>query len=61
LIKDERSDILADSCKILNRWKKYFCQLLYVCRVDGVRQTEMHTTEPFVLEPSASQVEVAIG
>jgi hypothetical protein len=27
----------------------------------GVRQTEMHTAEPFVPEPSASEVEVAIG
>jgi hypothetical protein len=29
--------------------------------VDGVRQTEMHTGKPFVPEPSASEVEVAIG
>jgi hypothetical protein len=29
--------------------------------VDGIRQTEMHTAEPFVPEPSASEVEVAIG
>jgi hypothetical protein len=29
--------------------------------VDGVRQTEMHTAEPFVPEPSASEVEVAVG
>jgi hypothetical protein len=27
----------------------------------GVRQTEMHTAEPFVPEPSASEVEVATG
>jgi hypothetical protein len=27
----------------------------------GVRQTEMHTAEPFMPEPSASEVEVAIG
>jgi hypothetical protein len=26
----------------------------------GVRQTEMHTAEPFVPEPSASEFEVAI-
>jgi hypothetical protein len=26
----------------------------------GVRQTEIHTAEPFVLEPSVSEVEVAI-
>jgi hypothetical protein len=29
-------------------------------RAGGVRQTEMHTAEPFVLEPSASEVEVAV-
>jgi hypothetical protein len=27
----------------------------------GVRQTEMHTAEPFVPGPSASEAEVAIG
>jgi hypothetical protein len=27
----------------------------------GFRQTEMHTAEPFVPEPSTSEVEVAIG
>jgi hypothetical protein len=26
----------------------------------GVRQTEIHTAEPFVLKPSACEVEVAI-
>jgi hypothetical protein len=29
--------------------------------VGGVRQTEMNTAEPFMPEPSASEVEVAIG
>jgi hypothetical protein len=29
--------------------------------VGGVRQTEMHTAEPSVPQPSASEVEVAIG
>jgi hypothetical protein len=28
--------------------------------VGGVRQTEMHTAKPFVPEPSASEVEVAV-
>jgi hypothetical protein len=27
----------------------------------GIRQTEIQTAEPFVPEPSASEVEVAIG
>jgi hypothetical protein len=61
LVKDERGDLLADPHKILNTWKNYFCQLLNVHGAGGVRQTEMHTAEPFVPEPSASEVEVAVG
>jgi hypothetical protein len=61
LVKDERGDLLADPHNILNRWKNYFCQLLNVNGAGSVRQTEMHTAEPFVPEPSASEVEVAIG
>jgi hypothetical protein len=61
LVKDERGDLLVDLQKILNRWKNYFYQLLNVDRAGGVRQTEMHTAEPFVPEPSASEVEAAIG
>jgi hypothetical protein len=61
LVKDEGGDLLADPHKILNRWKNYFYQLLNVHRVGGVRQTEMHTAEPFVPERSASEVEVATG
>jgi hypothetical protein len=45
---------------MLNRWRNFFCQLLNVHGVGGVRQTEMHTAEPFVPEHSASQFEVAI-
>jgi hypothetical protein len=61
LVKDKRSDILADPHVILNRWKNYFCQLLNVHGAGGVRQNEKHTAKPFVLEPSASEIEVAIG
>jgi hypothetical protein len=39
----------------------YFCQLLNVHGAGGVRRTEMQTAEPFVPQPSASEVEVAIG
>jgi hypothetical protein len=45
----------------VNRGKNYFGQLLNVHRACGVRQTKMHIAEPFVTEPSASEVEVAIG
>jgi hypothetical protein len=62
LVKDDRGDLLVDPHKILKRWKNYFCQLLNLHRAGGVWQTEIHTAEPFVPEPSASEVEeVAIG
>jgi hypothetical protein len=58
LLKNEMG---VDPHKILNRWKNYFCELLNVHGAGGVRQTEMHTGQPFVPQPSASEVEVAIG
>jgi hypothetical protein len=59
LVKDERGDLIADPQKILTRWKNYFCQLLNVQGPGGIRQTKIHTAEPFVPEPSATD-EVAI-
>jgi hypothetical protein len=44
----------------LTRWKNYFCQLLLVQGAAGIRQTEIHTAEPFMPEPSAAEVEVTI-
>jgi hypothetical protein len=61
LVKNKRGDLLVDPHKILNRWKNYFCQLLNIHGVGGVRQNEMHTAEPFVPVPSASEIEVAVG
>jgi hypothetical protein len=61
MVKEKNSDLLADSHSILNRWKNYFCQLLNVLGVNDVRQTEIHTAEPLVLEPSSFEVEIAIG
>jgi hypothetical protein len=60
-VKDETGNLVLDPHKILNRWKNYFCQLLNVHRVGGIRQTEMHTAESSVPEPSDSEAEVAIG
>jgi hypothetical protein len=37
-VKDENSDLLADSHSILNRWKNYFSQLLNVDNVGEVKQ-----------------------
>jgi hypothetical protein len=60
LVKDERVDLLANPQKILTRWKNYFCQLLNVQGPGSIRQTEIHTTEPFVTEPSAAELEITI-
>jgi hypothetical protein len=43
---------LRISHNILNRWKKYFCNLLNVYRINDVWQTEIHTAKPLVTEPS---------
>jgi hypothetical protein len=61
VVKDERGDLLAYPQKMLNRRKNYFYQLLNEHGADGVRQTEMHTAEPFVPGPSALEVEVAVA
>jgi hypothetical protein len=60
VVKDERGDLLADPQKNLTRWKNYFCQLLNVQGPGSIRQTDIHKAEPFVPEPSAAEVEVAI-
>jgi hypothetical protein len=59
LVKDE--NLFADSHKVLNRWKKYFSQLLNVHNVSDVRQIEVHTAEPLVSGPSRPEVEIAIA
>jgi hypothetical protein len=60
IVKAENGDLLADSHRILNRWKNYFYQLLNVHGVNDVRQTEIHTAELLVPESSSSEVEIAI-
>jgi hypothetical protein len=60
MVKEENGDLLAESHSILNRWKNYFCQLLNVHGVNDIRQTEIHTAEPLVPEPSSTEVEIAI-
>jgi len=42
------------------RWRIYFSQLLNVHGVNDVRQTEIHTAEPLVPEPSAFELEMSI-
>jgi hypothetical protein len=59
LVKDENDDLLANLHSILNRWKNYY-HLLNVHGVKDVRQTEMHTAEPLLPEPSPFEVEIVI-
>jgi len=41
IVKDDKGDLVADSCSILARWRNYFSQILNVHRVNDVRQTEI--------------------
>jgi hypothetical protein len=49
-----------DSHSILATWRKHFSQLFNVHKVIDVRQTEIHTAEPLLPEPSAFEVEMVI-
>jgi len=52
--------LVADSHSIVARWRNYFSQLFNVHGVKDVGQAEIHTAEPLVPDPSASEFEVAI-
>jgi hypothetical protein len=56
-----RGEILANTRKILNRWRIHFCQLLNVQETGGVVQIGMHTAQPLVPEHSVSEAEAVIG
>jgi len=60
IVKNENSDLVADSHSILAWWRNHFSQLLSIHKVNDVRQTEVHTAEPLVPEPRAFEVELAI-
>jgi len=59
IVKDERGDLVANSHSIAARWRNYFSQLFKVHGYKDVGQAEIHTAEPLVPEPSASEVELA--
>jgi hypothetical protein len=44
----------------LARWRNHFSQLFNIHGVINFRQTEVHTAEPLVPDPSALVVEMAI-
>ena len=52
--------MVADSHSILATWRNHFSQLLNVYEVNDIRETELHTAEPLVPEPTAFEVELAI-
>jgi len=52
--------MVTDSHCILARWRNRSSQLLNVHGVSDVRQTEIRTAEPLVLERSAFEFEIAI-
>ena len=60
IVKDDKGDLVAYSHSILARWRNYFSQILNVNEVNIVRETEIHTAEPLIPEPSASEFELAI-
>ena len=52
--------MVADSHSIVARWRNYFSQLFNVHGVKDVGQAEIHTAEPLLPEPSASEFELTI-
>ena len=60
MVKDEKGDLIADYHSIVARWRKDFSHLFNVHGVEDVGQAEIHTAQPLVPEPSASEVELAI-
>jgi hypothetical protein len=60
-IKGENGNLLTDPRSVLNRWKNFFNQMLYVHGAHDIRHMDTHTAEPLVPEPSLVKVEIAIG
>jgi hypothetical protein len=61
IIKDENGNLLVDPESILNKWKNFFNQVLYVHGVHGIRQMDIHMAELLVPEHSLLKVEIATG
>ena len=60
VVKDEKGDLFTDFHSILTRWRNHFSQLLNICGVNDVGQTEIHTAELLLPEPSAFEFELDI-
>ena len=59
IVRDETSDLVAYSHRTLNRGR-VISLFLNVRRFNDVKQTEIHTAELLVPEPSAFEAEMAI-
>jgi hypothetical protein len=60
LVEEKYGDLLQDFHPSLNR-HNYLCQLLNLHGVNDVIWTEVHTSVPFVPEPSAFETQTAVG
>jgi len=56
IVKDENSNLLADSQSVWNRWKNYLRHLLNVHGINNVMQTKIRTSKPLVLETGSFDV-----
>jgi hypothetical protein len=50
IVKNENANLLADPHSVLSKWKHFFNQLLNVHAVHYVRQMDVYTAEPLLLE-----------
>jgi len=60
IVKDEKGDLVTDTYSIVARLRNYFSQLFNMHGVKDFGQAEIHTEEPLVTDPSASEFELAI-
>ena len=60
IVNDEKVDLVADSHSILGRRRRSHSLILNTHGVNGFRQTDIHTAEPLVPEPSIFELELAI-
>jgi hypothetical protein len=59
-VKDEKGDLVTDYHRILVRWRKHFSEMFNVHWVNNVQQTNIHTAESLVSEPSAFEFAMVI-
>ena len=52
--------ILLVSHSVSTRWRKFVSQLFFEHEFSVVRQTEIHTAEPLVLDPKALEIDMLI-